>query len=90
MSRYMAVHTLPMTEEKWMEDMNANRDKLGELPSGMAYHSTYCDFNDNKFFCDWEAPNKESLEQVFKNLEMPFDAIYPVKLFDVAQEHFVD
>lgn len=90
MARFMAVHTLPYTEKKWKEDMKTNSEMLSKLPPGVSYNSTYCDFADGKFFCDWEAPNKEILEQIFKMQKMPFDAIYPVKLFIIKKMGFED
>ena len=90
MSRFIAVHTLPYTEAEFVESMKGASERLSQLPPGVAYNLTYCGFDDHKFFCDWEAPNKETLEQIFKTMEMPFDAIYPVKLFNVAKMGFDD
>ena len=90
MSRFMATHTLPYTEEQWDEFVNSLPERLSQLPPGVKYNLTYCGFSDGKFFCDWEAPNKETLEQIFKGMEMPYDAIYPVKLFSVAKMGYED
>lgn len=90
MTRYIAVHTIPVTEEKWKEDMKAASEKLSQLPPGVKYNLTYCGFSDGKFFCDWEAPNEEIIGQIFKNMEMPYDAIYPVKLFNISRMDFED
>jgi len=46
---------------------------------------TYCGFDDHKFFCEWEALNKETIEQILTAEKMPFDAIYPVRLLNVAK-----
>ena len=82
MPRFIAVHTMPVTEEQWKE----NTDKgMPPLPPGVSWNLTYCDFTDGKFFCEWEAPNKETVEQSFKAMNMPFDAVYPVRLFNVAK-----
>ena len=56
----------------------------GNIAEGVSWNKSYCDFDDGKFFCEWEAPDKETLEQVFKQIEMPFDVIYPVRIFDIA------
>ena len=82
MPRFVAVHTAPFTEEHLK---TAAKDTL---PPGFTWKLTYCDFTDNKFFCEWEAPGKEALEQAFKANNMPFDAVYPVRLFDVAKAEF--
>lgn len=83
MARFVAVHTMPMTEEQWKERMMSGEKP--SFPPDVAWKSTYCDFTDGKFFCEWEAPNKETIEQIFEGMKMPFDAIYPVRLFDFAK-----
>ncbi len=82
MPRFMAVHSAPFTEA---DVMGAARDMPRQLPAGVSWKQTYCGFGDNKFFCEWEAPNKEVIEQVFKAADMPFDVIYPVRLLDVEK-----
>ena len=86
MPRFIAVHTMPMTKDQAMEMTK----KLPPLPKGVTWKQTYSDFKDGKFFCEWAAPNKESIEQVLKNWKMPYDAIYPVELYDVAKKKFID
>ena len=81
MPRFVAVHTAPFTEAQLKEAA----EKMAQLPAGVSWKLTYCDFDDNKFFCEWEAPNKETIEQIFKAEGMPFDAVYPVRLYDVAK-----
>jgi len=82
MPRFIAVHTAPFTEEQ----LKAAAKEA--LPRGVSWKLTYCDFADNKFFCEWEAPNKETIEQRFKARNTPFDAVYPVRLFNVAKAKF--
>ena len=82
MARFIAAHTAPFTES----DLKTfAKDLPSQLPAGVTWKLTYCDFSDNKFFCEWEAPNKEAIEQVFKAQNVPFDAVYPVRLLDVAK-----
>ena len=84
MPRFIAVHTATISEQ-------ALKALAKEVPlTGVSWKLTYCDFNDNKFFCEWEARNKEELQQVFKVMNMPFNAIYPVRLFNVAKGDFED
>jgi hypothetical protein len=82
MPRFIAVHTAPFTEEQ----LKAAAKET--FPAGFSWKLTYCDFADKKFFCEWEAPNKQALEQAFKARKMPFDAVYPVQLFNVAKAKF--
>ncbi len=86
MARFIAVHTMPMTEEQLMGMLK----NLPPIPEGMTWKQTYCDFKDGKFFCEWEAPNKEAIEQGFKANNLPFDAVYPVRLFNVAKQQYED
>jgi hypothetical protein len=86
MPRFIATHTAPFTEEQ----LKAAAKEVASLPPGVAWKLTYCDFADGKFFCEWEAPNKEIVEKGFKTRNMPFDAVYPVQLFDVARGELKD
>ena len=54
MPRFIAVHTVPFTEE---DLKNTAKDMPSKLPPGVSWKLTYCDFGDGKFFCEWEAPN---------------------------------
>ena len=77
MPRFIAVHTAPFTEEQFKEMAKVS------FPPGVSWKRTYCDFEDNKHFCEWEAPNKEAIEQICREKSIAFDAVYPVRLFDV-------
>jgi hypothetical protein len=83
MPRFIAAHTLPMDEAQFKAMAD---DMVPKIPGGFTWKSTYCAFGENKFFCEWDAPSKEALEQAFKANSMPFDAIYAAKLFDVASK----
>lgn len=82
MSRFIVTHTVPFTESQ-LKDLAKET-----MPAGVIWKLTYCDFDDNKFFCDWNAPNKDVLVKEFKRRNIPFDAIYPVKIFNVAKANF--
>ena len=81
MSRFIAVHTMSLTEEQHMAAIST---LPLTFPAGVAWKLTYCDYADGKFFCEWEGPSRESIEQTLKAMQMPFDAVYPVRIFDVA------
>ena len=89
MPRFIATHAAPLTwkrgkEGYWFIDMA----KHISLPEGFSWKLTYCNFDDNKFFCEWEAPTKEALAEAFKAQNLPVDEIHPVKLFNVAKVEF--
>ena len=80
MPRLIAVHTLPdATEEAFRKALS---DGKPAYPPGVDWRLTYCAFDDHKFYCEWDAPDKETLKGVFKQQNTPFDAIYRVKLLD--------
>jgi len=85
MAKFMAVHTLPITEEQAIQQAK----NIPKFPAGFEWKLTYCDFDSHKFFCEWEAPSKAALEQWFKTSKTPFEAIYPAKKFDVAKAKFL-
>ena len=87
MAKFMAVHTLPKPASEAEAMLQAKN--FPKFPAGFEWKMTYCDFDSHKFFCEWEAPSKAALEQVFKGMNMPYDAIYSAKKFDVAKAKFV-
>ena len=80
MQRFVAVHTLPLTEEQ----ASAMLKNHPPFPPGVVCRWTYCSFEEHKFFCDWVAPSKEAILDWFKAVDMPYDAIYPVRIADWA------
>lgn len=82
MPRFIAVHTVKYAEEDLIK---AAKDMPPKLPPGVSWKLTYCDFADKKFFCEWEAPDKKAIEQIFKASKIRFDRVYPVRLLDVAK-----
>jgi hypothetical protein len=71
-----------MTEVQFMESL---KTPLPPAPADVIWKSTYCHFEGGKFFCEWEAPKKEMVEERFKQINMPFDVVYPVRLFDAIK-----
>lgn len=80
MSRFIAAHTMPMAEEQ----LQALASKVS--PPGVKWIRTFCGFDDNKHFCEWEAPNKDAVKQVLVQESIPYDGIYRVQIFDVASK----
>jgi len=87
MAKFMAVHTLPTFNGDNIEARIAQVTKA--IPQGFTWIQTYGDYTSHKFFCEWSAPSKEALEQVFKGMNIPVDAVYPVQVYNVAQKKFV-
>ena len=86
MSRFIATHSTAITEEALIGLAKEEAPRFKD--AGVTWIRTHCDFDDDKHFCEWEAPNREAIERLFKELDMPFDGIYPVKVFDVSTASF--
>lgn len=86
MPKFLAVHTIPkLNKERWIQVANEISPKL---PKGFSWSLTYCDFENSKFFCIWEAPDRKKLDTGLKDLFIPVDAVYPVEVFNVAKGEF--
>ena len=85
MPKFIAIHTVPYNEEQIIATA---KSMPGQLPADVSWNLTYCDFDDNKFFCEWEAPSKEAVEQVFKSTQIPYGVVYPVRILDVSKAEF--
>lgn len=79
MPKYLLIHENDdfFTEEK-LKELSKK-----EAPEEFEWKKTYCNFENNKFFCLWEAPSPEAIEQLFKKVNVPpCDAIYSVQTFN--------
>jgi hypothetical protein len=86
MPRFLAEHKLPYSTEA--EVLAFAKQMKPKIPKGFSWKLTYCDFGSHKFFCEWDAPSKEALAQAFKENSVPFDAIYPAKVFNAGKMGF--
>jgi len=78
MRRFIAVHPLAFREEQ-LQPLAKE-----PLPEGATWHGTYSAFAENKSFCHWEAPTKETVVEILKKYEIPYEAINEVRHFDPA------
>lgn len=78
MARFIAVHPVVFTEEQ-LQPLAKE-----PLPEGVTWHSTFCAFDDNRSYCHWEAPIKQAVLDILAKYEIPFQAVYEVRLFDPA------
>jgi hypothetical protein len=78
MLRFIAVHPVVFSEEQ-LQPLTKE-----QLPQGVTWHSTFCAFADDKSFCHWHAPTKQALLDLFAKYEIPYQAVYEVRLFDPA------
>lgn len=82
MPRFMATHSFVLSDEQ-LKEMAAK-----PLPDGVAWVRTFSGRAGKKAFCEWEAPSKEAVEQILKQVDVPYDQVYAVRLFDVATATF--
>ena len=80
MPHFIAAHQVAFTEEQ-LQALAARRH---EIAAGTIWRSTYCSFADGVSYCHWEAPNAEAILQVFKDFEVPYEALHEVRRFDPA------
>lgn len=81
MQRFLAVHTLPGITEEQITALVKNHPPF---PTGVVCRWTYVNFEEGKGFCDWIAPNKEAILEWLRAVNMPYDALYPVRMLDWA------
>jgi hypothetical protein len=84
--KFIAVHDL-LVFEKGAAAMKKQAGPM--IAKGFTWNHTFCDMTGHKFFCEWDAPSQDALEQAFKQFKMPFETVYPEKKFDIAKGKFV-
>lgn len=78
MARFIAVHSVAFTEEQ-LQPLAKE-----PLPEGVTWHSTFCAYDDDRSYCHWEAPTKQAVLDILTKYEIPYEAVYQVRLFDPA------
>ncbi len=79
MSKFIAIHTFPWSEEHVVAMI---KEATKWVPTGFQWKQTYCDFDNHKFFCEWDAPNRQAIEHFFQAMKVPYDRVHPVKILD--------
>ena len=85
MPRFMVVHKVPFTEEELIARAKAAPNYM---PKGVSWRCSYCDFTENKHFCEWEAPDDKVLKQVLRLTQTPFETIHRVCRLDAVKAKF--
>jgi hypothetical protein len=88
MPRFIATHSVPFTRDVLVKYAKEEAPKFAK--SGVTWIRTFCDFPNNKHFCEWLGPNKEAIEKILKDLSIPYDGLHEVKIFDVKEVKFED
>ena len=80
MPRYIAVHPVAFKDE----DMLALLARRDELPSTLAWRTSFIAEADHVTYCEWDAPSAHLLEEVFGAFGVPFVSVQEVRVFDPA------
>lgn len=68
MPRFLVVHTMPLTEEEWVEAVKA---LAAQLPEGITYELTYCNFPAASSFAIGRVPARRCSERFFTLQRFP-------------------
>jgi hypothetical protein len=83
MSRFIGLHTLPGFTREMLERTTPALEQVQDARFVRAYSS----FNDGKVVCEFEAPDKATLAQVYGTLGFPYDQIVEVEaICDAGEE----
>lgn len=82
MARFIVVHKLPATGTQ-DELIEAGQATIDALPDNTEWLRSWVVHADNHLFCEWEAPEEESIQAALKRVELfPIEVIYPVVAID--------
>ena len=85
MPRFIVVHNAAFTEEELIASARAAPNYM---PEGVSWRYSYCDFTENKHFCEWEAPDEKVLRRVLQLTQTPFETIHLVRRMDAVKAEF--
>jgi hypothetical protein len=77
MPKFIAVHKLPADNEELAKKIIGQTAK--QIPKEFTWKLTSCDVAKQKFVCEWEAPNKERLEEALRTQGLSVESIRPAK-----------
>ncbi len=84
MARFIVVHRLPdaATQD---EIIAVGKAIVAASPSGSKWLRSWVVPEDDRLFCEWEAPAKGAIQAALKGEELlPVEAIHPVAAIDPA------
>ena len=82
MPKFIAVHPVAYNKEQLLPLTKET------LPAGITWGSTWCAFGDGKSYCEWEAPDKQGVEAILTQYNIPYDGLYEVQHFDPQKGEF--
>lgn len=85
MPRFIAVHPGSFKEE----DLAGLAQRRDEMPPGVTWLCTWCGAGEPVTYCDWEAPDAESVIGVLDKFQVPYEAVREVRYFEPDAGRFV-
>jgi hypothetical protein len=78
MPRFIAVHPGSFKEE----DLVGLAQRRAEMPAGVTWRSTWCGTADGVTYCDWDAPDAQTISGVLESFQVPVESIHEVRYFE--------
>ena len=85
MPRFIAVHPGSFKEE----DLAGLAQRRGEMPADVTWLCTWCGTGDAVAYCDWEAPDAQSIVGVLEKFGVPYEVVREVRYFEPDAGRFV-
>ncbi|ACY13047.1 DUF4242 domain-containing protein [Haliangium ochraceum] len=80
MPRYIVERTVPkMSQEEWRDVGNRVVQSAAEMP-GVTWIKCSISESEGKTYCEFEAPNAESLREHSRRASLPYDRVIPVEM----------
>ena len=80
MSRYLGLHTLPGFSKDMLAQATPALEQLAaQTGSPTVFIRAYSGFREGKVVCEFEAPSKNALADVYGKLGFPYDEIVEVE-----------
>ncbi len=80
MARYLVAHNVVSIyedQEDWIRDWSGLRQRA--KADARWTSSWYCS-ETNRMYCEWDAPNREVVEQIFRELGIPWSLLIEVEV----------
>jgi len=85
MPRFIAVHPGSFKEE----DLAGLAQRRDEMPADVTWRCTWCGTSEGVTYCEWEAPDTQSVAGVLEKFRVPCDALHEVRYFEPEAGRFV-
>jgi len=85
MPRFIAVHSHAFTEE----ELIGLAQRRGEIPAGLAWRGSWPGTTEDIGYCEWEAPDAQTVRNVLEANQIPVDAIHEVRFFEPEAGKFI-